>query len=453
MCLPSEDASVIQEAIKSTQTTMVVTVLLGLVLLLIASAAVLYGTHRGYKRSMDFWYHVGPLIAEWKLLKARRKYLFHSRKDDDEWYELMTSYHQKTAPKVVNVIMKLGGIYVKIGQFLAAVGGGVMDDSYVTALQPLQEGMPPQPISEISGIIESSLGRPLDDLFSEFDETPIGAASIAQAHGAVWRKDGSSVIVKVQYPFVADLYEADFHNLELATKFINPDNVPTIDTLKERHRKELDFNLEAHNLAEVSANMQRHGLEPRVIRIPRVIETSKNVLVMEYLKGKSLAEAMEEEHDQIAKSLGMANSTELRKTVIKNLRDHFKGGGGGHDLVTGAATQAAPLVRMYAGIAKTIRNFGRRVHNVVDKTIEIVSGGNHEAHLLQLEETIGVNLKQVLKTLVHVHGIQVMLDGVYNADPRKCIFFSIASQHFNELTPTFRSRERDNYAEWTDWFN
>ena len=104
----------------------------------------------------------------------------------------------------------ISGIYVKIGQFASTMGAGILEDAYTTALQPLQNGVPPRPLSEIAAIIESDVGLPMATLFQSFEPKPVGAASIAQAHRATLAGSGERVIVKVQYPEVATLYAADF---------------------------------------------------------------------------------------------------------------------------------------------------------------------------------------------------------------------------------------------------
>ena len=90
------------------------------------------------------------------------------------------------------------------------MGAGILEDAYTTALQPLQNGVPPRPLSEIAAIIESDVGLPMAALFQSFEPKPVGAASIAQAHRATLAGSGERVIVKVQYPEVAQLYAADF---------------------------------------------------------------------------------------------------------------------------------------------------------------------------------------------------------------------------------------------------
>ena len=117
-----------------------------------------------------------------------------------------------------------------------------------------------------------------------------GAASIAQAHRAILRPSSleeqpEQVIVKVQYPEVAELFSADLSNLEMATKLFAPENIEIARAMRKRHENELDFTKEANNLRECTRDMQAYGVEPALVRIPRVKnETgicSKNVLVME----------------------------------------------------------------------------------------------------------------------------------------------------------------------------
>ena len=87
-------------------------------------------------------------------------------------------------------------------------------------------------------------------LFVFFDPQPVGAASIAQAHRAKLAGTGDEVVVKVQYPEVAALYEADFDNLERVTAWLMPENLALVKGLRERHQQELDFRTEAKHLRE-----------------------------------------------------------------------------------------------------------------------------------------------------------------------------------------------------------
>ena len=175
----------------------------------LASAGIAVGTayvsSPGLRRSVTFWSTVAPFMAEYQGIKLRARCEGCS---DFDLEKRKKAFHHRTAAKAVDVILSLGGIYVKIGQFASTMGAGILEDTYIQALRPLQDGVPPRSLAEITSIIEADLGVPLAELFTSFDAQPIGAASIAQAHRATLL-DGKEVIVKVQYPEVPQLYAAD----------------------------------------------------------------------------------------------------------------------------------------------------------------------------------------------------------------------------------------------------
>jgi predicted unusual protein kinase regulating ubiquinone biosynthesis (AarF/ABC1/UbiB family) len=402
----------------------------------------LYAFHHGFRRTVQFWKGMGPLMADYKLLKFRKKYL--DRWDDQEYKRRLERFRLRTAPKVVNLIQAMGGIYIKIGQVMSTIGQGLLPDEYVQALRPLQDGVTPRDYSQVSKIIEESTGKKMEDIFASFEEKPIGSASIAQAHRATLRlADGSSgerVIVKIQYPEVAKLFHADLGNLELVTRLFMPENIKLVQALRKRHENELDFTMEANNLRECSRNMQTHGLEPALVRIPRVKNETgictENVLVMEYLQGTSLADAIEQEQDRVAYALGKKDAKELRAMLTDRMRKHFEDGGGpgsgGMELVGGgkakliqvAGPTAAMVLRTYAHIRERVRDVGLGLENVGSSLVRTLSGGTLQPPITQRSSrrekrssTAHVNLGRILKTLVHVHGVQMLLNGVYNADP------------------------------------
>jgi len=390
---------------------------------------------------------VTPLIAELKILRFKNKHIHKLSEEDAEYKSRLSDFHVRTAPKAVNLILSMGGIYVKIGQFMSTIGSGILNDSYVKALRPLQDGVPPREYEDIKRIIEDSTGKKMEDMFVSFEERPIGAASIAQAHRAVLRTSnneegggggGGEVIVKVQYPEVADLFNADLNNLETLTKYLAPDNMDLINNLRSRHENELDFRIEASNLRECTENMQRYNMEPQLVRIPRVRNETglctQHVLVMEYLKGVSMADAIGLEQDKVGRALGYEDRDGLKSALSKKMREHFENGGDGTE--SGSATDffledgqddgrkrkgasnnimqqfmmgptAARMLRSYANLKERVSNL---LGNNSDHDGDGITAINHD-------NLSNVNLGRVLKTLIHVHGLQMLSDGVYNADP------------------------------------
>jgi predicted unusual protein kinase regulating ubiquinone biosynthesis (AarF/ABC1/UbiB family) len=175
----------------------------------------------GAVRSLQFWVAIGPTIVEYQGIKAKG---WLDDIDEQQLQRRKAVFHERTAGKAVDIILELGGIYVKLGQLVSTIGVGIFEDSYIDAFAILQDGVPPRSFEEIRRIIEEDVGAPLEELFCQFDSVPVGAASIAQAHRAVLA-DGSPVIVKVQYPEVALHYKYDFDNLEFAMRWLFPENL------------------------------------------------------------------------------------------------------------------------------------------------------------------------------------------------------------------------------------
>lgn len=108
---------------------------------------------------------------------------------------------------VVRAFEILGPTFVKIGQLIAS-SPGVFPAPLAQACQRCLDEVPPFPVEQVHEILVADLGRPTSELFAEFDETPLSAASIAQVHGCVLL-DGRQAVVKVQRPDIRDRMTVD----------------------------------------------------------------------------------------------------------------------------------------------------------------------------------------------------------------------------------------------------
>ncbi|MGH3022526.1 MAG: ABC1 kinase family protein [Gaiellaceae bacterium] len=184
---------------------------------------------------------------------------------------------------------ELGPTFVKFGQLLSTRPDIVPPD-IVFELKGLQDKVRSFPTEEARGVIESELELSLEQLFLEFEEEPVAAASIGQVHRAVL-PNGRKVVVKVQRPGAPRQIEAD---LELmyqvarlarervkALEFI--DTVAVVDEFARSIREELDYRSEARNAEQFHRNFAGH---PHV-RVPRVFwsYSRSKVLTMERLEG------------------------------------------------------------------------------------------------------------------------------------------------------------------------
>ncbi|KAL9182297.1 hypothetical protein ACHAXT_012949 [Thalassiosira profunda] len=402
-----------------------------------AAFASLYTFHRGFRRTVQFWRGLAPLIVKYKALKFKAETI--DKCSEEEMARRLDVFREESAPRLVDLILRMGGIYIKIGQVMSTIGQGLLPQQYVDALKPLQDGVPPRNYEEISSIIEESTGKRMDDLFSSFERKPIGAASVAQVHKATLRpkKEGEEpvpIVLKVQYPEVAKLFDADLSNLETATRMFAKENMEVAKALRKRHENELDFTKEAANLRECTRDMQKFGLEPSLVRIPRVVEEicTQNVLAMEYLEGVSLSDAIQQEEDSVAKALGKKDGDELKRVLASRMREHFENGGGAGSggmmmlgdkkmkLMNVLGPTATAVLRTYASIRDGIENAALSAAKFASKLRADFTKG--ELDLIAdsasgKKKRAKVNLGRALKTLVHVHGVQLLLSGTYNSDP------------------------------------
>src|SRR5690349_17286530 len=132
------------------------------------------------------------------------------------------------------------------------------------------------------------LGAPLRQVFAEFDERAFAAASIGQVHRAS-TLDGDEVVVKVQYPGIAEAVESDLRNATLLLPLIRRlapalDVKPLFAELRERIGEELDYELEAQHQRRVERLYRGHPF----ISVPRVRTdlSTRRVLVSDYIEGE-----------------------------------------------------------------------------------------------------------------------------------------------------------------------
>src|ERR1700749_4565923 len=129
-------------------------------------------------------------------------------------------FHERTAERYLELLGHSKGVLMKAGQIFAmvdatAVGNGELS-AYQIALTRLQADAPPMDPALAKEVLHADLGRPADQVFAEFTDEPMAAASIGQVHRAVLN-DGRKVAVKIQYPGAAEAIRNDLANTELLT--------------------------------------------------------------------------------------------------------------------------------------------------------------------------------------------------------------------------------------------
>lgn len=222
---------------------------------------------------------------------ARKLFASAERKE-----QLSRDREMKSAQQVADELGNMKGALMKLGQMASYLDDGLPEPLRL-ALSQLQSNAPPMSIDLVHQEIQRELGKPVNELFVEFDDEPIAAASIGQVHRAILRTPSGerAVAVKVQYPGVAEAIDADLRTADLlgtllafGFKSLNPEDM--VAEIKDRLREELDYKKEAEN-QQVFADFYRNH---PFIHVPEVLHdySTSRILVTELVSGHSFAEVL-----------------------------------------------------------------------------------------------------------------------------------------------------------------
>ena len=204
---------------------------------------------------------------------------------------------QMDAQLLRDAFEQMGVTYIKLGQFIASTPS-IFPREYVLAFQGCLDQTTPVPFAKIRSVLIEELetdSRGLGDIFSYIDPVPLASASIAQVHKAVLA-DGRQVALKVQKPNVDTVMHTDlsvlhsvFWTLEKLVPNLKAANLaPIVDEMRARMLAETDFIAESRHIEQFLAHLKQVGNTK--VTAPTVHHelSTKRVLVMDLLMGKSL---------------------------------------------------------------------------------------------------------------------------------------------------------------------
>lgn len=245
------------------------------------------------------------VIPNFVIPKSR----FKKNKDENDY-----DFWKSVGIRLRKSFEELGPSFIKLGQLLAT-REDILDPALISELKKLQSKVASVPFSEVKQKIEKELGKPISEIFDEFNEDPIGVASIGIVYKAKL-KSGKDVVVKVRRPNIRKNITNDFeiinyivNRLEKASseiKFLGISRA--ISDFFKSIELELNFLIEANNNKKIKENLEILDKD-KIFVIPDIHRnlSSEKVLVMDFLDGVPFNEIRNiEEHGNLKSNLDKA---------------------------------------------------------------------------------------------------------------------------------------------------
>jgi ubiquinone biosynthesis protein len=193
---------------------------------------------------------------------------------------------QKNARRLLNAMLRLRGVFIKLGQVLSIMGG-FLPRAYTKELEQLQDQVPAQPFSQLEAALRASFGRGPDEIFRDIEREPIAAASLGQVHVAHLH-DGRKVAVKFLYPGIRGVIAVDMRVLGWAIVvyryFVPVAKIERIhESLVDLLRRETDYLHEAACMERMRESFV--GDEGLAFPVPVMDLTTRDVLTMTFMEG------------------------------------------------------------------------------------------------------------------------------------------------------------------------
>jgi ubiquinone biosynthesis protein len=201
--------------------------------------------------------------------------------------------NMSTGEKIRRAIEELGPTYIKLGQILST-RKDLLDQDIIDELSKLRDNVEEFDTELAKSIFKKEIGLDIDKVFKNFNDKPIGAASIGQVYEASL-DSGEEVIIKIQRPNIEAIIKSDVEILKSMAialkdfkKDIDIDLIQIVEEFQTQLIRELDYNFEALNAMKFRKIFDKSD----DVYIPEIYEkyTTKRILVMEKIIGVKLSD-------------------------------------------------------------------------------------------------------------------------------------------------------------------
>ncbi|MCA1994739.1 MAG: AarF/ABC1/UbiB kinase family protein [Coleofasciculus sp. S288] len=242
----------------------------------------------------------------------------------DEWRNQAEQNKLKRAAQLREILTRLGPTFIKVGQALSTRPDLIRKD-FLDELIKLQDQLPPFENAIAFSIIETNLGRPLQELYREISPNPVAAASLGQVYRAIL-PTGEEVAVKVQRPNLLPIITLDLYLMRWAARWLAPwlplnlghDLTLIVDEFGTKLFEEIDYLHEGQNAEKFAHNFRN---DPTV-KVPIIYwsHTSQHVLTLEWINGCKLTDT------KTLCAAGLDADAVIRTGVIAGLRQLLEHG-------------------------------------------------------------------------------------------------------------------------------
>ena len=244
--------------------------------------------------------HIKTLFTYWRRQKRVREVVSIAMKNGitrTVKYARAREDERELAKALRDTLEQCGGVFIKFGQVLST-RKELLSPIFIEELEKLQQHVKPLSEQQIDQLIEENFPENPNAIFSYISRTPLASASIGQVHKAVLKETNEPVVVKFLRPEVKNIMHEDLSILMEFARWISSksqwaENLGFSDLAKGFSlalSEEIDFHIETRNMEQVAVIVERGNID---VKVPKVYPeySNENVVVMEFIKGKSVTVA------------------------------------------------------------------------------------------------------------------------------------------------------------------